>query len=193
MSELTDLDSSFHPFSSTNSLSINLSTMVRNAYNGFGDNQRGRGAGGFGRRGSGRGAPQGAKYSSNQSRGPSGQQQHHQQQQQPQQGQPAPKKRARQGTREEAEENLEYWREQGTKYFDSMKHYERKFKEAAEKIAEWTLKRDALPEVPEAKVELEKEVEKMLAEKEAEKQAEKATEKPAEKPAESAPEDWCMY
>ncbi|KAJ4213296.1 hypothetical protein NW759_011138 [Fusarium solani] len=52
--------------------------MVRTSYNGVGEQQRGRGGcggGGFGRRGPGRGAPQGAKRNfttfPNQSRSPS--------------------------------------------------------------------------------------------------------------------------
>ncbi|RSL72906.1 hypothetical protein CEP53_000984 [Fusarium sp. AF-6] len=144
--------------------------MVRNGYGGFGDQYRGgRGGGGFGRRGSGRGAPQGAKRNfsiySNQSQGPAGQQQQPQPQPQPQQqGQPAPKKRAPPtGSRQEAEENFEYWGDKGT--------------EAVEKRAEWQMKRDALPVVPEAKVELDKEVEKAVARAAADKAEKEEDEK----------------
>ncbi|RMJ15892.1 hypothetical protein CDV36_004435 [Fusarium kuroshium] len=63
------------------------------------------------------------------------------------------------GTRQEAEEKISYWRQEG-----EMKYHESKFKEACEEVAKWTMRRDSLPEIPEAKAELDKEVEKKVAE-----------------------------
>ncbi|RSL48366.1 hypothetical protein CEP54_012961 [Fusarium duplospermum] len=68
------------------------------------------------------------------------------------------------GTRQEAEEKINYWRQEGENHYNQMKYHERKFKEACEEVAKWTMQRDSLPEVSEAKAELDKAVEKKVAE-----------------------------
>ncbi|RTE85414.1 hypothetical protein BHE90_000126 [Fusarium euwallaceae] len=71
------------------------------------------------------------------------------------------------GTRQEAEEKIGHWRQEGENHYNQMKYHERKFKEACEEVAKWTMRRDSLPEVPDARAELDKAVEKKVAEMQA--------------------------
>ncbi|RMJ20184.1 hypothetical protein CDV36_000050 [Fusarium kuroshium] len=149
--------------------------MVRNSYRGFGG-QGTRPGGGFGRGGFGRGAPQGAKLPSAKlfnffepvsgplwRKDPSRQHQ--------QSGQPAPKKRAAlPGTREEAEEKIEYWQHQAEYHAKMAQDYEHLLDEACEHIAKWILKRDERPEVPELKGKISNEMQVLLARKPAEEE-----------------------
>ncbi|RSL86955.1 hypothetical protein CDV31_016328 [Fusarium ambrosium] len=95
--------------------------------------------------------------------------------QQQQSGQPAPKKRAAlPGTREEAEEKIEYWQHQAEYHAKMAQDYEHLLDEACEHIAKWILKRDECLEVLELKGKISNEMQVLLARKPAE-------EEPAEK------------
>ncbi|KAF4464736.1 hypothetical protein FALBO_8423 [Fusarium albosuccineum] len=111
-----------------------------------------------------------------------------QQQQPPQQpAEPAPKKRALAGSRQEAEDQIAHWQNEAEICYEKL-HYEKMlrqqqlFEEACDKVAEWTEARDSRPEIPDTKVEVASKVERILAARAAARVAEEEEAPAAETP-----------
>ncbi|RSM19492.1 hypothetical protein CDV31_001652 [Fusarium ambrosium] len=71
-------------------------------------------------------------------------------------------------TRQEVEDKIGYWRQEGESHYNQMKYHERKFKEACEEVAVSETEQLSMPlSVSDAKAELDKAVEKKVAEMQA--------------------------